>query len=121
MVRQTSGKAPENRHKAVATDTVKRRCMQLRRAGPVTHDCVRRPHDSAWAKIPKPETLDMTGSMLTELEQLAAKIGRVLHHADTLAAENQRLREEIERLRAEASQLRGDREAMAADRELLNI
>lgn len=63
----------------------------------------------------------MTGSMLTELEQLAAKIGRVLHHADTLAAENQRLREEIERLQTEASQLRGDREAMAADRELLNI
>ncbi len=63
----------------------------------------------------------MTGSMLTELEQLAAKIGRVLHHADTLAAENQRLREEIERLQADASQLRGDREAMAADRELLNI
>ncbi|UXC35483.1 hypothetical protein K6V71_20125 [Cupriavidus gilardii] len=59
--------------------------------------------------------------MLTELEQLAAKIGRVLHHADTLAAENQRLREEIERLQAEAAQLRSDREAMAADRELLNI
>lgn len=59
--------------------------------------------------------------MLTELEQLAAKIGRVLHHADTLAAENQRLREDIERLRAEAAQLRSDREAMAADRELLNI
>lgn len=63
----------------------------------------------------------MTGPMLNELEQLAAKIGRVLHHADTLAAENQRLREEIERLRAETAQLRGDREAMAADRELLNI
>lgn len=59
--------------------------------------------------------------MLTELEQLAAKIGRVLHHADTLAAENQRLRDEIDRLRAEAAQLRSDREAMAADRELLNI
>ncbi|TXI80605.1 MULTISPECIES: hypothetical protein [unclassified Cupriavidus] len=59
--------------------------------------------------------------MLTELEQLAAKIGRVLHHADTLAAENQRLRAEIDRLQAEAGQLRGEREAMAADRELLNI
>ncbi|MGO4303023.1 hypothetical protein [Cupriavidus sp. RAF12] len=59
--------------------------------------------------------------MLNELEQLAAKIGRVLHHADTLAAENQRLRAEIDRLQAEASQLRTDREAMAADRELLNI
>ncbi|CAG2142567.1 hypothetical protein [Cupriavidus plantarum] len=59
--------------------------------------------------------------MLTELEQLAAKIGRVLHHADTLAAENQRLRAEIDRLQAEATQLRGEREAMAADRELLNI
>ncbi|MNY30677.1 hypothetical protein D3C86_1647960 [compost metagenome] len=45
----------------------------------------------------------------------------MLHHADTLAAENQRLRAEIDRLRAEASQLRTDREAMAADRELLNI
>ncbi|WP_066731963.1 hypothetical protein [Cupriavidus sp. D384] len=59
--------------------------------------------------------------MLNELEQLAAKIGRVLHHADTLAAENQRLRAEIDRLQAEASTLRADREAMAADRELLNI
>src|SRR5437762_8333663 len=105
MPRQNRGKAPGNRHKAVATDAVKRRCMQLRHAGPVTYVCVRRPHDSAWAKIPKPETLDMTGSMLTELEQLAAKIGRVLHHADTLAAENQRLREEIERLQAETGQL----------------
>lgn len=63
----------------------------------------------------------MTGTMLNELEQLAAKIGRVLHHADTLAAENQRLREDIERLKAEAGQLRSEREAMAADRELLNI
>lgn len=59
--------------------------------------------------------------MLTELEQLAAKIGRVLHHADTLAAENQRLRDEIARLESETAQLRGEREAMAADRELLNI
>ena len=59
--------------------------------------------------------------MLNELEQLAAKIGRVLHHADTLAAENQRLRAEIDRLQSEAGQLRADREAMAADRELLNI
>ena len=59
--------------------------------------------------------------MLNELEQLAAKIGRVLHHADTLAAENQRLRDEIARLEGEATQLRNEREAMATDGELLNI
>ena len=33
--------------------------------------------------------------MLNELEQLAGKIARVLRHADALAAENQRLRDEL--------------------------
>jgi septal ring factor EnvC (AmiA/AmiB activator) len=58
--------------------------------------------------------------MLNELEQLADKIARVLRHADTLAAENQRLRAEVERLQAEADVAKTERDAMLADRSVLN-
>lgn len=58
--------------------------------------------------------------MLNEIQRLSDTLGRILLHADHLAAENQRLREALEQAQADATQLRDEREAMTADRAMLN-
>lgn len=58
--------------------------------------------------------------MLNEIQHLSDTLGRILLHADQLAADNQRLREALEEAQADASRMREEREAMTADRELLN-
>lgn len=58
--------------------------------------------------------------MLNEIQRLSDTLGRILLHADRLAADNQRLREALEEAQADAARMREEREAMTADRELLN-
>lgn len=58
--------------------------------------------------------------MLNEIQHLSDTLGRILLHADRLAADNQRLREALEEAQADAARMREEREAMTADRELLN-
>jgi predicted nucleic acid-binding Zn-ribbon protein len=58
--------------------------------------------------------------MLNEIQHLSDTLGRILLHADQLAADNQRLRAALEEAQADAARMREEREAMTADRELLN-